>query len=216
MPLAARWRVRDAGSAPSLAWAGERRFLPGCDGVWLGLRARSSYADGTSALNIIFITTGGTIAKTYDELAGALRNERPVVETILARLRLPDLLITYEHVVNKDSLDLSDADRALIVKTVRRAVAVADAVVVAHGTDTLEVTGELLGRELGDLRVPVVLTGAMRPYEFRDTDATQNVTEALLACRLIQPGVYAVMHNRVLRFPGVRKDRKTGSFVKGA
>jgi L-asparaginase len=54
----------------------------------------------------------------------------------------------------------------------------------------------------------------MRPYQFRDTDAFQNVTEALLACRLVSPGVYVVIHNNVLRFPGVVKDRAKGTFVK--
>ena len=28
-----------------------------------------------------------------------------------------------------------------------------------------------------------------------------------------EPGVYASMHNRVLRFPGVKKDRQRGTFV---
>jgi L-asparaginase len=60
----------------------------------------------------------------------------------------------------------------------------------------------------------VILTGAMRPYEFRDTDAIQNVTEALLAARLLEGGVYVVMHNRVLRFPGVVKDRDARTFVR--
>jgi len=60
----------------------------------------------------------------------------------------------------------------------------------------------------------VILTGAMRPYEFRDTDAIQNVTEALLAARLLESGVYVVMHNRVLRFPGVTKDRQALTFVQ--
>jgi L-asparaginase len=54
----------------------------------------------------------------------------------------------------------------------------------------------------------------MRPYEFRDTDAVQNVTESILAARLLKPGVYVVMHNRVLRFPGVTKDRQALSFVR--
>lgn len=62
-------------------------------------------------------------------------------------------------------------------------------------------------RELPDLSIPLILTGAMRPYEFRDSDALQNVTEALFGARLLDPGVYAVMHNRALRFPGVRKDK---------
>ena len=54
----------------------------------------------------------------------------------------------------------------------------------------------------------------MRPYKFRDTDARQNVTQSLLAARLVSPGVYVVMHNRVLRFPGVVKDREKLTFTK--
>jgi L-asparaginase len=60
----------------------------------------------------------------------------------------------------------------------------------------------------------VVLTGAMRPYEFRDSDALQNVTEALLAARILDGGIYVVMHNRVLSFPGVVKDRRALTFVR--
>jgi len=38
------------------------------------------------------------------------------------------------------------------------------------------------------------------------------MTETLMAARLLSPGVYAVLHNRVLEFPGVVKDRKAGEF----
>ena len=68
---------------------------------------------------------------------------------------------------------------------------------------------------IGTPSVPVVLTGAMRPYELRHTDAIQNMTEALTAVQVVQPGVYVAMHNRVLQFPGVVKDRELGTFVKG-
>ena len=165
-------------------------------------------------MNVTIITTGGTIAKTFDELEGSLSNRRPVVEGLIAALRLPDIRVEFRHVLNKDSLEMTDADRHLILRAVREALGQADAVTIIHGTDTLSVTGEMLCRELGDLRVPVVLTGAMRPYEFRDSDAVQNVTEAMLACRLASPGVYVAMHNRLLRFPGVVKDRTTLTFVK--
>jgi len=40
------------------------------------------------------------------------------------------------------------------------------------------------------------------------------VTESLLAARLISSGVYVVMHNRVLRFPGVVKDCERLTFTK--
>ena len=166
-------------------------------------------------MRVSILTTGGTISKTYDEREGALRNVRSVLDHILADLRLPDLFIRHGVVMNKDSLDLTDDDRDFILAAVRDALPSSDAVVVLHGTDTLARTGELLHHELEHLDVPVILTGAMRPYEFRDSDALQNVTEALLAARLVAPGVYAVMHNRVLPFPGVAKDRRALTFRIG-
>jgi L-asparaginase len=72
------------------------------------------------------------------------------------------LLVSYRHVLSKDSLELTDGDRRLI-ETVRQVLAESDAVVIAHGTDTLSVTGETLHREIPGVRVPVILTGAMRP-----------------------------------------------------
>ena len=60
---------------------------------------------------------------------------------------------------------------------------------------------------------PVVRTGAMRPYALRNTDAMQNLVESLLAVQIVDPGVHVAMHDRVLRFPGLTKDYKLGTFV---
>ena len=165
-------------------------------------------------MKIAIIATGGTIAKTYDEADGSLKNRRPVIETLVQALRLPDLTIDYHDLMQKDSLELTDADRQRILAAVQELAPQRDAILVIHGTDTLELTGELLCRTIPEPEVPILLTGAMRPYEFRDSDAQQNVTEALLAATLAAPGVYAVMHGRVLRFPGVVKDRKALTFVR--
>ena len=166
-------------------------------------------------MRLTILTTGGTIDKTYNEFDGSLANSRSVLDVILGSLRLPDLFIRHVVVMHKDSLDMTEDDRLLILKSVKDALPNSDAVVVLHGSDTLATTGELLHRELGDLEIPVVFSGAMRPYEVRDTDAVQNVTEALLAARLLDGGVYAVMHNRVLPFPGVTKDRQARTLIPG-
>ena len=34
----------------------------------------------------------------------------------------------------------------------------------------------------------------------------------LLAAQVLEPGVYCVIHNKVLRFPGVVKDHARGTF----
>ncbi|MFO0973867.1 MAG: asparaginase [Phycisphaerae bacterium] len=161
---------------------------------------------------VAILTTGGTIEKTYDETDGSLRNVRSVLQDVLSCMRLPDLHYVHQPVMSKDSLELTDSDRQVILSAVERALAEADAVVIVHGTDTLAVTGEYLCARLTAPGRPVVLTGAMRPFEFRDTDAFQNLTEALLACRLLPPGVWCVLHNQALRFPGVVKDRDRRTF----
>ncbi len=87
-------------------------------------------------------------------------------------------------------------------------------IVILHGTDRLAATGERILADIPSPRVPVVLTGAMRPFEMKQSDALQNLTEAIFAAGILQPGVYCVAHGRALLFPGVRKDAERGTFVK--
>jgi L-asparaginase len=162
---------------------------------------------------IALISTGGTIEKTFDQLAGVLTNRVSVLDVMLASLVLEGVELARVPLMNKDSLDMTPDDHTLIAQTARSMAETHDGVVIVHGTDRLSVTGERLV-ELGTPRVAVILTGAMRPYELRSSDALQNLTEALLAVQILPPGVYVAMHNRVLRFPGVVKDPARGTFVR--
>ncbi len=167
--------------------------------------------------HITLVTTGGTIEKTYDEQTGELANRRSIVHRMLAELRLEDTAVTVRELMSKDSLEMTDDDRARIVAAVREAAGEDEScrgVVVLHGTDTLAKTGERLLADLPRPRLPIVLTGAMRPFEMKSSDALQNLTEAIFAAGLLPPGVYCVAHGRALAFPGVRKDVERGTFVK--
>ncbi len=163
---------------------------------------------------ICIISTGGTIEKTYDELEGVLQNRVSVLDVMLASLELKHLDIVRVPLMRKDSLDMTPEDHTLIARTAAAMSEAHDGVIVVHGTDRLTVTGDRMVELLGRPRVPIVLTGAMRPWELRRTDALQNLTEALMAVQLLPPGVFAVMHGSALAFPGVRKDYKLGTFVK--
>ena len=167
---------------------------------------------------IAVLTTGGTIEKTYDEYTGALANHQSIVRRKLARLRLTGTEINVRELMSKDSLELTDEDRQAILNATQdtlRASPTPTGIVILHGTDTLATTGELLNRELPDPGVPVILTGAMRPFAMQRSDGVQNLTEALFATGVLQPGVWCVFHGRALRFPGVAKDRTRGTFVAG-
>ncbi|MBS0197840.1 MAG: asparaginase [Planctomycetes bacterium] len=166
--------------------------------------------------HVALLTTGGTIEKVYDEATGALVNRHSLVRRMLQRLRLEGLAISITELMSKDSLFMTDDDRARVVQAVRDTLAQTPRVhgiVILHGTDTLDKTGELLCREISPT-VPVVLTGAMRPFEMKRSDALQNLTEALFATGAMPPGVYCVAHGRALAFPGVVKDRERGTFVR--
>lgn len=164
---------------------------------------------------VALLSTGGTIEKTYNESDGTITNQRSVLEIMLASVVLRGVVIERVPVMNKDSLEMNAADHDRIVTVAGVYAESHQGLVIAHGTDRLAVTGERLVERLGERpRVPIVLTGAMRPYELRTTDALQNLTEALLAVQLLEPGVYVAMHNQVLRFPGVVKDTANQRFVR--
>lgn len=167
--------------------------------------------------HITLITTGGTIEKTYDEATGSLSNRGSIVRRMLSRLRLEDTSVNVVELMSKDSLDLTDADRAEIANVVsalaRNPSQPLSGIVILHGTDTLTRTGDHLLTAIAEPPIPIVLTGAIRPYEMKRSDALQNLTEALFATGVLSPGVYCVTHGRALRFPGVRKDRDRGTFV---
>lgn len=169
--------------------------------------------------SITLITTGGTIEKTYNEASGAIENRFSIVRRMLARLRLVDTSVNVIELMSKDSLDMTDDDRRCIVEAVHAAGGTRDlatqacGIVILHGTDTLAVTGERLVKTIPEPRIPIVLTGAMRPYEMKRSDALQNLTEAIFAAGVLPPGVYCVAHGRSLQFPGVVKDRAAGTFT---
>jgi L-asparaginase len=170
---------------------------------------------------IALVTTGGTIEKTYDEQTGELSNRHSIVRRMLGELRLEDTEIAIREVLSKDSLELTSDDRGLILDAVRELGASGGSpalagIVVLHGTDTLDQTGELLHAALPHPVVPIVLTGAWRPFEMKQSDALQNLTEALFASGVLPPAVYCVAHGQVHRFPGVRKNRDRKTFVGAA
>lgn len=162
---------------------------------------------------IYVIAAGGTIEKVYSEQTGAVQNLDSKIDRYFRLLRLPDADIQVTHLMNKDSLEMTGADRARVLAAVREKLQDPAPVVITHGTDTMVETGLLLEKNLPDLRFPVVLTGAMTPLGFESSDGLQNLTESLFAARMLPPGVYVVMHNQAFPIGQVRKDRELARFV---
>jgi L-asparaginase len=160
---------------------------------------------------IHLISTGGTIEKMYSESTGSVVNLETKIDRYLKQLRLPDAEIDAISVMNIDSLEMTQEDREQVLDAVRQRL---DApIVITHGTDTLVETGLFLKARLPGLPVPIIFTGAMTPLGFERSDGLQNLTESLLAARLLRPGIWLVIHNQVFPIDQVRKDRTIARFV---
>lgn len=174
------------------------------------MKGMNDYAKNSK---ILIITTGGTIEKTYNEFDGSLENRGTSIKNrILSKMRLPYTNIEVHPLLSKDSLYMTDEDRHLIMETLKVKIPLGHPILVLHGTDTMSLTAEFCYRHLPQPQVPIVFTGAMIPMGFEDSDAAQNVTEALLAAKLLKPGIYISFHNQIFALPNVRKNKELGTF----
>ena len=163
---------------------------------------------------IYLITTGGTIEKEYSEQLGMVLNQESKIGQYLKCLRLPDAEVRIIPLMNKDSLEMTPEDRVTLATKVEQLVQLGFPIVITHGTDTMVESGIAIERQLPDIAVPVILTGAMKPLGFDRSDGLQNITESLITVRLLGPGVYIVFHGQVLPATRAHKDRERGTFVR--
>ncbi len=163
---------------------------------------------------VYVLCCGGTIEKVYSEQTGTVVNLDSKIDRYLSLLRLPETTIETVRLMNKDSLEMTAEDRHIVLKAIRQRLASMAPVIITHGTDTMVETGLYLQANLPGLPVAIVLTGAMSPLGFERSDGLQNLTESLMAARILKPGVYVVMHNQVFEADKTRKDRDRATFVR--
>jgi len=160
-------------------------------------------------LSIRIFVTGGTFDKEYNELTGALAFKDTHLPEML-RLGRSRVDVSVRTLMMIDSLDMTDADREVIVAQCRQAAETR--IVITHGTDTMIETAAALARALPDAGKTIVMTGAMIPYAFGSSDGLFNLGSALSFVQVLQPGVYLAMNGRCFHWDRVRKNRESGFF----
>jgi len=158
-------------------------------------------------MKIALLITGGTFDKEYNELNGELFFKKTHVPEMLNMGRS---LVTarVDTLMMKDSLLMTDADRQVIADACKKAKE--SAIVITHGTDTMEDTARFLAPLIK--RKTVILTGAMVPYKFGSSDGLFNLGSALAYAQLQPPGVYVAMNGQCFLWDNVRKNKKKGVF----
>ena len=161
---------------------------------------------------ISIIATGGTIDKIYFDAKSDYEVGPPNAIEVLNQFNL-QVPYTITSLMRKDSLDLTDEDRALIAETV--AADPCRMIIITHGTDTMPETARHIIAQGGAKDKTVVLTGALLPAVFSATDAVFNIGCALGAVQKACPGVYIAMNGNIFMGGTVRKNKKLGRFEDG-
>lgn len=158
-------------------------------------------------MTIKIITTGGTIDKSYNMRNGELHFTDSHIPEMLQQARFTGAY-ELESLMLKDSLEMSESDRVIILDACQSTDC--DRIMITHGTDTMVETARYLAKSLE--QKTVVLTGAMIPYVFSDSDALFNLGSALSAAQVLFPGIYIAMNGQVFKSDNVVKNRQLGVF----
>jgi L-asparaginase len=158
-------------------------------------------------MTIRILVTGGTFDKKYNERNGELFFQDTHVAEML-RLGRSRVDVTIRTVMMIDSLEMTDADRALIVQNCLQSEE--DRIVITHGTDTMTETAAAVARAVTGKTV--ILTGAIIPYAFGSSDGLFNLGSALSFAQVLPAGVYVAMNGKCFGWERVRKNRERGEF----
>ena len=156
---------------------------------------------------IHIFTTGGSIDKTYSTVESDFVVGESHIAALLNEANV-NLLYRVTELFRKDSLVIDDADRALILQSVR--LSSSDQIVITHGTDTMVKTASVLSTVTDKT---IVITGAIRPTSFKVTDAVFKIGCSIIAAQVLSFGVYIVMNGRVFDWDKTRKDHETNQYV---
>ncbi|MCA3238064.1 MAG: asparaginase [Curvibacter sp.] len=158
---------------------------------------------------IVVLGTGGTIAGLAQGAApGCYRSAQKDVADLMGGVPVPTgMTLSVVQVAQIDSKDMDLPVWQALLAAARSWLDQTDvrALLVTHGTDTLEETAWLLQAMLAPTK-PVVLTCAMRPADAVDADGPRNLADALIVAADPQArGVLVVCAGRVLGAQDVQK-----------
>ncbi len=157
--------------------------------------------------NIRIFATGGTFDKEYNMMDGSLYFKDTHLPEIL-KLGRSTLQVEFRNLMMIDSLEMTQSDRDIILKSCEREGA--DQIIITHGTDTMTDTAAFLAS--ANLDKTIVLTGAMIPYAFGSSDGLFNLGSALAFVQTLPKGVYIAMNGQYFDWNKVKKNKSTGFF----
>ena len=158
---------------------------------------------------IQIFTTGGTIeGLDYEDSKGITKSD-VTIENFLDKANI-DFEYTIESVLKKDSREIDDKDRKLLVEKIRKSNV--KKILVTHGTFTMEDTAKYIGKL--NLNKTIVLVGSFILGSSKNTDAPFNLRYAISSLQLLKPDVYIAMNGQIFLWNNVSKNLETNKFER--
>ncbi|MBH38086.1 L-asparaginase 2 [bacterium] len=162
---------------------------------------------------IQLITMGGAITGTQkDALSGKFKLSSRSAETLVAGnieiLELAD--IKFKELFNIPSQEITTEHWIKLAKEVDKAVnnITNDAVIITHGTDTLEETAYFLNLTI-KTKKPIIITGAIRAALHPSSDSTQNLIDSIRVAthpNASNKGVLVVANGKIISARQIQKN----------
>jgi L-asparaginase len=164
---------------------------------------------------VAFVQMGGTIDKDYPAISNgyAIEIGEAASKEVLKTVAHVPLGFQVEHYecCRKDSTEITRSDLDTLLKlTVQIAT---NKIVITHGSDTILATATYLARQTKLAHKTIILTAAMRPHKFQNSDASFNIGTALGAVGVLDPGCYVAMGGCIYSHDRCRRNMNTGGFV---
>lgn len=131
---------------------------------------------------IKWLATGGTISCVQTENGLHPAAAESQMRDMLSHIPETGAEILPECIMNIDSSDISVKDMKLIGTAADKAIKEGyKGIVITHGTDTMAYTSAVLRKMLSGTPIPVIITGAQRPFYSDNSDGRINLYNALKA-----------------------------------
>ncbi len=158
---------------------------------------------------ILFITTGGTLASTRGKngLIPSLSGNE-FIDAIKGVIK--NCTITFKELCCKDSSNITPEIWSSLARLISQEISKFNGIVIIHGTDTMSYTASAVSFMLQNVPIPIVFTGSQLSIQNPIADAVENCRAAVhMACSQI-PGIYIAFNRKIMLATRASKIRTVG------
>ncbi len=158
--------------------------------------------------NILLIGLGGTVSCTLGS-KGLVPTKSP--EYFLKEIPSLNKMANIKTVQLLKRTIVYPSDWIMISEYILKEMDAYDGIIITLGTDSLAYFSSILPFLLGNIKKPVILTGAMVPLCYPKSDARKNIIDSVFFATKNRPGVFTIFNGKVILGTRTSKIKSTST-----